>query len=127
MLDVSLDLSCHLTLIGLSNLAAGSEEKHVCTACITSSFELNLHSRSLFFKVRNNQKRRVGRMGSNTNIIRLEVLCDDSGDMRPHTVVMGIVAILQLRSLPIDVVSKSFQNIMAVLGIHLHLRRHLVL
>ncbi len=59
----------------------------------------------------------VGRMRSNMNIIRLEVLHDDSGGMRSHIVMMEI-AILQLRSLPTDMSSKSFQNITVVLGIH---------
>ncbi len=36
-------LSCYLTLIVFSNSAVGSEEKEMCTTCITSSSALNLH------------------------------------------------------------------------------------
>ncbi len=46
---------------------------------------------------------------------------------QPHIVVMEMLGIPQLQSLLIDVASKSFQNITVVLGIHLRLRRHLVL
>ncbi len=40
---------------------------------------------------------------------------------------MEMIAILQLWLLLTDVALKSFQNIKVVLGIHLHLRRHVLL
>ncbi len=65
--------------------------------------------------------RRVGWMWNNANIIRLKLLRDDSGGMQLRVVVMEMVAVLQLQSLSIDVASESFQNIVVVLGIQLHL------